>query len=144
MLAQLSNELKDQIQALKKSVLSKDDVVCVGQIYTDDIKEAVDKWPVLFHPRYFNNLIQAIRKLIPNSLVVHSWTNSDKQIKVYVSDSSIPNFPKQDCNLKGSKLVYEDAKKYCSRLYKWCEDNNLNIIYYNKIGGIWHDEIAIY
>jgi len=137
MLPIISNEQIVEIEKLKQSCLNKDNVVPVGLLYTDDFKEAVNNWPVLFHPDYWEAIITGIKNHIPNCFVVRQ---SDAIDCITIDDD---NAPIRGCDFKRGKLINENLHQYGKRVYDYAVSEGKNIVYIHFTSILGIPEIKI-
>lgn len=141
MLPIISKEKLDEIQKLKTSVITKDNICPIGLLFETE-KDKVLDYPILYSVEYFETLKTKIREIIPNSMVVIN-NLVGKEPFVFVEYSPLEGYPQMELKISGKKCKWEKLENYGKRLYKFCEENKINVICQTDIS-IFNTQIQIY
>lgn len=141
MLPIISKEKLDDIQKLKTSIITKDNIVPVGLLFETE-REKILEYPILYSVEYFETLKTKIREIIPNSMVV-IYNLVGKEPFVFVEYSPLEGYPQMELKITRNKYKWEKLEDYGKRLYSFCENNKINVICQTNVT-IFNTQIQIY
>ena len=141
MLPRISEAKLEQIQKLKTEIITKDNICPVGLLYETDMDKVLE-YPILYSVEYYRTLREKTLEIIPNSMVIITNFVGGEPC-VYIEYSPISDYPVMDFKILKTKIKNEKLEKYGKRLFKFCENNNLNII--NQIDlSIFNTQVQIF